>query len=109
MKTQAFRVREVRVGHSPAAAILGEDAQGRELRLEVGALEGASIRPGDLLVLSWATVMVPEKTEENPALVGGLASEVDGRAVEDVEIEPRDARSPGDEADREFRSMMGLD
>ena len=59
MKMQAFRVREVMVGHSSTAAVVGEDAQGRQIRLEVGALEGASIQPGELLVLNWATVQVP--------------------------------------------------
>ncbi len=59
MKTTAYRVQRVLRGDSASAAIIAVDAQGREVRLEVGNLEGASVNANDVLVLSWATVQVP--------------------------------------------------
>jgi len=64
MKTTAYRVREVLRGHSAAASIIAVDTEGREVRLEVGALEGASIGVDEVLVLSWATVSVPQSVAE---------------------------------------------
>jgi hypothetical protein len=114
MKMQAFRVREVLRGHSSASAVVGEDAQGREIRLEVGALEGASIQPGELLVLNWATVQVPPaELGVTPRAEAPRSEPVEGRAVEDVEIvtaeeapqtEPREELRALDE----FRALIGL-
>ncbi len=59
MQVQAFRVSEVLRGHTAIAAVLGEDASGRMLRLEVPAAEAAAIGSGDVLVIGWARVEVP--------------------------------------------------
>ena len=129
MKMQAFRVREVMVGHSSTAAVVGEDAQGRQIRLEVGALEGASIQAGELLVLSWATVAIPAEVDRDarPTSVSGTVDDDDepvlGRAVDEVEVvseapadasdafaEPREAEADtrGPSALDEFRALIGL-
>lgn len=121
MKMQGFRVREVMAGHSSTSVIVGEDAQGRELRLEVTAFEGASVRPGELLVLNWATIMVPSEVETSgprSEVTGTILEEVDGRAAEDVELvepsadderrseNPRSLEDPG--ALAEFKALIGL-
>ena len=129
MKMQAFRVREVMVGHSSTAAVVGEDAQGRQIRLEVGALEGASIQAGELLVLSWATVAIPAEVDRDarPTSVSGTVDDDDepvlGRAVDEVEVvseapadasdafaEPREAEADtrGPSALDEFKALIGL-
>ena len=131
MKMQAFRVREVMVGHSSTAAVVGEDAQGRQIRLEVGALEGASIQAGELLVLSWATVPIPDEEvdrDARPTSVSGTVDDDDdepvlGRAVDEVEVvseapadasdafaEPREAEADtrGPSALDEFKALIGL-
>ena len=116
-KMQAFRVREVLTGHSSTAAVLAEDAQGRQLRLEVGALEGASIQAGELLVLSWATVQVPaEGGQARPTATTGVSAgdgdgdeAVMGRSEEDLEVaadEPRIMEEPSVLAD--FKALIGL-
>ena len=129
MKMQAFRVREVMVGHSSTAAVVGEDAQGRQIRLEVGALEGASIQAGELLVLSWATVAIPAEVDRDarPTSVSGTVDDdeepVLGRAVDEVEVvseapadasdafaEPSEAEADtrGPSALDEFKALIGL-
>ena len=130
MKMQAFRVREVMVGHSSTAAVVGEDAQGRQIRLEVGALEGASIQAGELLVLSWATVAIPAEVDRDarPTSVSGTVDDDDdepvlGRAVDEVEVvseapadasdafaEPSEAEADtrGPSALDEFKALIGL-
>ena len=131
MKMQAFRVREVMVGHSSTAAVVGEDAQGRQIRLEVGALEGASIQAGELLVLSWATVAIPAEVDRDarPTSVSGTVDDdeepVLGRAVDEVEVvseapadasdafaEPSEAEAEADtrgpSALDEFKALIGL-
>ena len=129
MKMQAFRVREVMVGHSSTAAVVGEDAQGRQIRLEVGALEGASIQAGELLVLSWATVAIPAEVgrDARPTSVSGTVDDDDepvlGRAVDEVEVvseapadasdafaEPSEAEAHtrGPSALDEFKALIGL-
>ena len=129
MKMQAFRVREVMVGHSSTAAVVGEDAQGRQIRLEVGALEGASIQAGELLVLSWATVAIPAEVDRDarPTSVSGTVDDDDepvlGRAVDEVEVvseapadasdafaQPREAEADtrGPSALDEFKALIGL-
>jgi hypothetical protein len=113
MKMQAFRVREVMAGHSSTAAVVAEDAQGRQVRLEVGALEGASIRAGELLVLSWATVAVPPELGLG-AQAGEVADEDDvepvlGRAVEELEIvSPEEAATEEPTTLEEFKALIGL-
>ena len=59
MQLQAFRVSEVLRGHTAIAAVIGQDAGGRTLRLEVPAAEAAAIGSGDVLVIGWARVEVP--------------------------------------------------
>lgn len=59
MQVQAFRVSEVLRGHTAIAAVVGQDAGGRTLRLEVPAAEAAAIGSGDVLVIGWARVEVP--------------------------------------------------
>jgi hypothetical protein len=135
MKMQAFRVREVMVGHSSTAAVVGEDAQGRQVRLEVGALEGASIQAGELLVLNWATVAVPAELDRDmrPTSTSGTVTDdvaeeepVLGRDVSEVEVVSEapanvsDASTPEEvrrdtEADTrgpsaldEFKALIGL-
>jgi hypothetical protein len=133
MKMQAFRVREVMVGHSSTAAVVGEDAQGRQVRLEVGALEGASIQAGELLVVSWATVAVPAELDRDvrpTATSGTLVNDegdqepVLGRDVSEVEVVSEAPANDGDasesvrrdaEADArgpsaldEFKALIGL-
>lgn len=113
MRTAAYRVREVLSGHSSTAAIIAVDTEGREVRLEVGALEGASIQVDEVLVLSWATVQVPQTAsspkslpEDEPLL---------GRSLEDVEVpaEPVDSSDlftvrEIDEELKEIQALMGL-
>lgn len=65
MQVQAFRVSEVLRGHTAIAAVVGQDAGGRTLRLEVPAAEAAAIGSGDVLVIGWARIDVP------PAVMAG--------------------------------------
>lgn len=65
MQVQAFRVSEVLRGHTAIAAVVGQDAGGRTLRLEVPAAEAAAIGSGDVLVIGWTRVDVP------PAVMAG--------------------------------------
>lgn len=107
MRTTGYRVREVLSGHSSTAVIVAVDTQGREIRLEVGALEGASIQVDEVLVLSWATVVVPQavsgpstsEREEEPLL---------GRELEEVEPPVDDPVAAIDRELREIQALVGL-
>lgn len=95
------------------AAVIAVDTDGREVRLEVGALEGASIQVNEVLVLSWATVEVPQSL--NAPLTEGPPAEEPllGRSVEDVEgVEsvagPVDANTLVKAIDTELREIGAL-
>jgi hypothetical protein len=113
MKTAAYRVREVLRGHSAAASIIAVDTEGREVRLEVGALEGASIGVDEVLILSWATVQVPQsvapsegRLEDEPLLgrmIADLEAPADEAATDDEEL-----RTVEDEL-KEIKALIGLD
>ena len=98
MQVQAFRVSEVLRGHTAIAAVIGQDAGGRTLRLEVPAAEAAAIGSGDVLVIGWARIDVPAAvmaaersvpsaaataaSVTSPSEVGsGRFDEVDGQAA----------------------------
>lgn len=114
MKTAAYRVREVLRGHSAAASIIAVDTEGREVRLEVGALEGASIGVDEVLILSWATVQVPQSVapSESP---GRLEDEpLLGRMIADLETPTEEAAEDDEELRtvedelQEIRALIGL-
>jgi len=111
MKTTAYRVREVLRGHSAAASIIAVDTEGREVRLEVGALEGASIGVDEVLVLSWATVSVPQSLEQSePAEPDEPDEPLLGRSDPESTEELGDdgaMRTIEDEF-KEFKALMGL-
>jgi len=125
---QAFRVTEVLTGHSSTAAIVGLDEAGREIRLEVGAVEAASVHAGEVLVVSWSTVIIPSAPAARPSYAGSPVDEepVLGRSADDLEVFPGEApstevdgASPGategepelrgdDRVERELRALIGL-
>jgi len=108
MKTAAYRVREILSGHSSTAAIIAVDTEGHEVRLEVGALEGASIHVDEVLVLSWATVVVPQ-----PATTITRTTTTTTPSTSHFEDEPLLGRSleveesPGEELDGRLRGQAG--
>jgi len=113
MKTTAYRVREVLRGHSSAAAVIAVDSDGREVRLEVGALEGASISVNEVLVLSWATVQVPRAVTPSASSASPEEEPLLGRSMADVESPTavKDDASDDDASravDNEIRALMGL-
>ena len=84
MRTTAYRVREVLLGFSSTAAVVAVDAEGREVRLEVGALEGRSIQVDEVLVLSWATVQVPKPLGAAAPSGGEEEEALHGRSLDEV-------------------------
>ena len=111
-----FRVSEVLVGHSAAAAIVGVDAEGRQVRIEVPAIEAATVQPGHVLVLGWTATPVPELAEASPSTVtpqGVVAEPIDelGLFAETGALAARDdddAEAEGLATMAEFRALMGL-
>ena len=111
-----FRVTEILVGHSAAAAIVGVDAEGRQVRLEVPAIEAATVQAGHVLVLSWTATPVPELAEAAPSTAapqGVVAEPMDelGLFAETGALAARD--DDDDEAESvgtmtELRALMGL-
>ena len=111
-----FRVSEVLVGHSAAAAIIGVDAEGRQVRIEVPAIEAATVQAGHVLVLSWTATPVPELAEAAPSTAapqGVVAEPMDeiGLFAETGALAARD--DDDDEAESvgtmtELRALMGL-
>lgn len=59
MFTLLYRVDEVLAGYSPTAAIVGRDADGRELRLELPLEHARLFRPGSALVLQVSAQRLP--------------------------------------------------
>lgn len=115
-RMSVFRVNEVLVGHSAAAAIVGVDAEGRQLRIEVPAIEAATVQPGHVLVLGWTATPVPELVEASPSTAtpqGVVAEPMDelGLLAETGALAARD--DDDDEAEglgkmAELRALMGL-
>ena len=127
MKMQAFRVTEVLVGHSAAAALVGVDGEGREVRLEVPAIDAAAVQPGLVLVLGWMTARVPELAARGPttstAASTATATTAADELMETGAYEPVDElgiltetgalAARDDEGEHagvlaEFRALMGL-
>lgn len=117
MRTTAYRVQKVLRGDASAAAVIAVDAEGREVHLEVGRLEGASIRPNEVLILSWATVQVPSpasEAAEPPAAGMAEGEDLPDRPMVEAEAEAETAATELDETDRlvedfnEIKALMGL-
>jgi len=111
-KMQAYRVKEVLTGHSSTAAIVGLDDAGREIRLEVGAREAASVQAGELLIVSWSTVVIPRESADRPSEAGPIDEEpLLGRSADDLEVVPEEAPPVEVEqqaTDLAFRQLIGL-
>lgn len=60
MHTHVYRIHAVLAGQAADAAVIGRDAEGRELRLELPAAEALAIRRGHLLVLQLSAHEVPD-------------------------------------------------
>lgn len=60
MHTHVYRIHAVLAGQAADAAVIGRDADGRELRLELPAAEALAIRRGHLLVLQLSAHEVPD-------------------------------------------------
>ena len=111
-----FRVSEVLFGHSAVAAIIGVDAEGRQVRIEVPALEAATVQAGYVLVLGWTATPVPELAEAVPSTAApqgvvaepmeelGLFAETGALAARDDDDD--EAESVGTMT--ELRALMGL-
>ena len=114
MKSEVYRVREVLAGHSSTMAVIAVDQAGRELRLEVGALDGASIHAGELLLINWQTIVVPQFTQQPAAVAGMIEDEEEpllGRSAEslglEVETETR-SETPSSETMEKLRALIGM-
>lgn len=59
MFTLLYRVDEVLSGHSPTGALVGRDADGRELRLELPLEQARAFRPGMALILQVSAQRLP--------------------------------------------------
>lgn len=108
MKTTAYRVRQILTGDMPGATVVAVDTSGREVRLEVGAVEGRSIQVDEVLVLTWATLEVPNAA--NPVVTGTI---VDDAAEMFPEDDPASESSESDAGGfmaklDDFRELVGL-
>jgi hypothetical protein len=97
-----FRVDEVHRGDGPTVALLGRDANDRELRIEVPATLATGVRPGAALVLTWWTTLMPAPTHVWPA----SAAEPQAPAASASELAGGDPAAERIEA--EFRALIGL-
>lgn len=115
-RTSGFRITEILTGHSAAASIVGVDGEGRQVHLEVPAAEAAGVRPGQVLVLSWATFALPVEPDAGVVsgeLVDDLGLFDAGFVAREAEVEAEtetetEARAEASAAVAEFQALMGL-
>ncbi|PCC73191.1 hypothetical protein SAMN02745121_08214 [Nannocystis exedens] len=108
MEPTVYRISAVLAGQSAHVAVVGRDAAGRELQLELSPDRARGLQPGQLLLLTWSAHVVPELEAAAPAGAGeAKPSEVPDAAAPTSTPEPATARSQASDEEEVFR-MLGL-
>lgn len=108
MQPTVYRISAVLAGQSAHVAVVGRDAAGRELQLELSPDRARGLQPGQLLLLTWSAHVVPEPDAAAPAGAGDAKpSEAPPTAAVSSTPEPATARPEVSDEDEVFR-MLGL-
>jgi hypothetical protein len=119
VEPSVFRISAVLAGQSAHVTVVGRDAAGRELQLELPPAQARALEVGQLLLLSWSAHAIPEldsgapagsSTTAEPTAEATAASTAEPATSPPGDMTTRPGESPdacGCDEDEVFR-MLGL-